>query len=194
MGNDLIEPGQLISLYLELEPSTDVDLEVAAEAAIEWSQTLKAAARAVNPDFEYRVNLIATEKGSNKWLAKIERLPINQNALTLKQRWENTPFIIRAAISLASVLVVTAKPTYDAYFPDDGLTETQKVEFKEIVDKAISDSSVQSHKKTMYRKTQRDKNISGVGGGVPDGPNWKPSEIVPRTRFAEGDGLFELQR
>lgn len=47
-------------------PQKTIDLEVAANAAIEWSRAIKAASTAVDPSFKYRVGLIAAEPGSSK--------------------------------------------------------------------------------------------------------------------------------
>jgi hypothetical protein len=44
----------------------------------------------------------------------------------------------------------------------------------------------------MYREAQRDRSISAIGGGVPSGPEWKPTATVPANQFALSDGLFEI--
>jgi hypothetical protein len=186
-------PQDTVSLYLDLAPSAQVDLEVAAKAAIEWARALKAAAMAVDPSFEYRVNLVAAEPGSNRWLAKVERSNVNQAIERAKSKWENTPLIFRMGIGLAVVIPITVIPTYDFYFGDDGFSEKQKVELHDVFEKASQSPTVKVHKTGIYKTSQRDRNIVGLGGGVPDRENWRPRDIIPSNRFAEGAGLFELE-
>ena len=156
-------------------------------------QPLKAAAAAVNPEYEYRVQLVAAEPGSKRWLAKIERSAINQAAKQVKAGWDEVPLIMKAGIALAVVIPLTAKPTLDYWTGNDGFSEKQKVELREIIDTSSADSAVKTYKKQMYIEVQRDRNITGIGGGVPDRDNWRPSELVPANQFAMGAGLFEIQ-
>ena len=88
---------------------------------------------------------------------------------------------------------MTAKPTYDYWSGNDGFSEMQKQELKEIFDKSTADPAVKTYKKQMYNEAQRDKNITGIGGGVPDREGWRPKDIVPSNQFAFGAGLFEVQ-
>ena len=184
---------ELVSLYLDIAPAEEVDLEVAAKAAIEWAKALKAGARAVDASKEYRVNLVAAQPGSKRWLAKIEETSINQAALSAKQKWDNVPLIIRLGLTAVLVLPGTAKATYDAYFGDDGFSEKQLEQLREVTDKASESPEMGKHKKEMFRQALRDRSIVGLGSGVPDRENWRPATLVPSNRFAEADGLFELQ-
>lgn len=186
-------PAETVSLYLELKPNQIVDLEVAAAAAIEWSKALKAAALAADSSSDYRVSLVAAEPGSSRWLALIERSKANQIAKDIQTGWENLPFLMRTAVALMVTIPVTVIPTYDYYFAEDRFSETELKQLEEIVERAARDSSVKEHQRRMFREVQRDPNIIGLGGGVPDGPDWRPAngDIVPSSRFAEADGLFE---
>lgn len=186
-------PRDTISLYLDLKPNQIVDLEVAAMAAIEWSRAVKAAALAADRSNDYRVSLVAAEPGSSRWLAKIEQSKANQIAKDVKAGWENVPEIIRLAVALAVVLPVTVIPTFDYHFGSDGFSETELRQLDEILERVAADASVKAHQQQMYREVQRDPNIIGLGGGVPDGPDWRPPEVIPSNRFAEAEGLFELQ-
>lgn len=192
MEIDAAEEGA-VSLYLDLKPNELVDLEVAALAAIEWSRAIKAASLAIDPRFDYRVNLIAAEPGSSKWLAKVERSVINQIAKDIQTTWHSVPLILRVTVSLAVVIPITAKPTYEYWFGEKGFTETQIEQLEEAFQKAVADPAVRTHQRAMYREVQRDRNITGLGGGVPDKPDWRPREMIPVRRFAEADGLFDIQ-
>jgi len=184
-------PEDTICLYLGLKPEQIVDLEVAAKAAIEWARAVKAAAIAADPSNEYRVSLVSAEPGSSRWLAKIEQSKANQIAKDIKSHWENVPLVMRLAVALIVAVPVTAKPTLDYYLGRDGFSETQLQELEAVMVRVVGDPAVKTHRQQMYREVQRDRNIIGVGGGVPDGPDWRPPEMIPATRFAEADGLFE---
>lgn len=185
---------EAVSLYLDLKPGERVDLEVAATAAIEWSRAIKAAAVTVEPGFEYRVRLIAAKPGSSKWLAAIERSPINQAAKDVKAGFEAAPLILRLAVGAAVFAVTTVYPTYELYFgEDEGFTPKQREELEEAFKTAIQDPAVKAHRQAMYWEVQQDRNIIALGGGVPDSEDWRPPAMVPADRFAEGDGLFEVR-
>jgi hypothetical protein len=183
-----------VGLYLDLKPNELVDLEVAAMAAIEWARGLKAAAVALDHSYDYRVSLIAAEPGSSRWMAKVERSKANQLAKDVKQGWEKVPLILRLTIGLAVVIPVTLKPTWDYWMGEEGFTEQQKQELREMLNEASQAPQVQAHRQSMYRQFQRDPTITSVGGGVPTSPEWRPDRTVPADQFAEGDGLFEPRR
>ncbi|MDR7153874.1 hypothetical protein J2W40_000677 [Sphingobium xenophagum] len=189
---DETDRGEL-SLYFDTRPGELADLEVAAAAAIEWAQGIKAAASAIDPNCDYRVSLVAAKPGSSNWIAKIEQSKPNQAAKRVARGWKKIPVIMRLGIGLAVVVPTTVKPTLDYWLGDDGFSETQKREMLEIYEKAKSSEPVKGHHKAMFKIVQRDEKITGVGTGMPHGENWKPKALVPADQFAEADGLFELQ-
>ena len=120
-----IADGVAVSLYIGLKPNERVDLEVAAKAAIEWARTLKAASAAVDPEFDYRVVLIAAEPGSSRWFAKIERSPINRAVNDIVDAWQDLPIIVKLTAAMVGFVMFTAYPTYKVYFAEEGFTPTQ---------------------------------------------------------------------
>lgn len=188
-----IEDGEAVSLYFDLRPHKIIDLEVAARAAIEWSQAIKAASSVADPSYEYRVGLIAAEPGSSKWLAKIERSRINLIANDIQEGWREIPLIMRLSVALAVTIPTTIVPTLDYWLGDGGFSETQKSEMKEIFDTVSSSPDVQEHRRSMYKEVQKDPNITAVGGGVPNSTDWRPEFMVPANQFAEAEGLFLMQ-
>jgi hypothetical protein len=188
-----VAAGEAVSLYIDLKQNERVDLEVAARAAIEWAKTLKAASIAADPNFNYRVILIAAEPGSSKWLAMIEQSPVNQALKDVSAGWQQLPELVRYTVAAAAFVTFTAYPTYVTYFYDAEFSATQLDQLEVLLDKVSSDPEVRTHRKAMYRELQKDNNITGVGGGVPDNPDWRPPEMIPARRFPEGDGLFEME-
>ncbi|MEP9376171.1 hypothetical protein ABLE91_05615 [Aquabacter sp. CN5-332] len=182
-----------LSLYFATEMGELADLEVAATAAIQWAQGLRAAAAVVDPTCLYRVSLVAAKPGSSNWIAKIERSGPNQAVKRVVEGWKKVPAILRLAMGLAVVIPTTAKPTLDYWLGDDGFTETQKRELRELFEKASGAETVKAHRKAMYQVAPRDKKITAIGTGIPEGENWKPRATIPANQFPEADGLFELE-
>lgn len=194
MAEDLHEAdsGEL-SLYFDTAEGELADLEVAAQAAIEWSRGLKAAAMAVDPRCDYRVTLVAARPGSSNWIARIERSAPNRAVARVGRGWKKIPVIMRLGIGLAVAIPLTIDPTIEYWLGDDGFTEKQKSELREIYEHAAHDDQVKTHNRLIYKTAQKDRKIIGIGTGIPRGDNWRPKTTVPSNRFAEADGLFALQ-
>lgn len=182
---------EALSFYVDVKPGELADLEIVSTAAIAWSQAVKAAAQALFPEDEIRVSLIAAERGSSNWLAKIERCSINQGAERLAKGWKALPLVVRIGIGLVVVVPVTAKPTWEYWTGSEGFSEQQKKELRQILKEART-PAVESHQRTIYRTVQRDPKITGIGTGVPSTP-FPPKPLVPANQFALADGLFSLQ-
>ncbi|MEH3039808.1 MAG: hypothetical protein PGN21_07070 [Sphingomonas paucimobilis] len=203
---ELVDENQLpsdldaVALYFAMKDGQLIDLEVAAAAAIEWSRGLKAAAFALNPDYDYRVTLIVAAPGSSKWVARVERAlskvessKPNQTAEKVNAGWQKVPLLFRAAIGLSIALPLTVVPTYEWYTDTEDFSPEQIQQIEAAVRKVQSDPQASHHRKQLYREVQRDPQISGIGAGVPKDLEWKPSHVIPASQFAEADGLFELQ-
>lgn len=189
---DADDAGEL-SLYFDTAPGELADLEIAAAAAIQWAQGLKAAAAAVDPDCDYRVSLVAARPGSSNWIAKIERSAPNQAAQRVVRGWKKVPLVMRLGIGLAVAVPTTIVPTLEWWLGDGGFSEKEKEQLREIYTEASKDAEVEAHRKAMFKSVQRDRNITGIGTGVPVGLNWKPPSLIPASQFPQADGLFELE-
>jgi hypothetical protein len=64
---------------------------------------------------------------------------------------------------------------------------------EDIYRRVVDEPAVKAQRRAIYKEAPRDRKITGVGTGVPTGDDWKPKNILPANRFAEADGLFELQ-
>lgn len=189
-----------LALYFATAPGELPDLEVAASAAIHWAKGLKAAATFLDPSAEYRVTLLEARPGSSNWIAKLEELResiensrVNQAVKRVQNGWKKVPVVIRAGIGLAIVVPTTAVPTIDYWFGDGGFSETQKREMEEIYRKVVDAPMVKAQRTAMYKEAPRDRKITGVGTGLPTDDHWKPKHVLPADRFAEADGLFDMQ-
>ncbi len=193
MAEAALDLREAVSLYLKLKPNEEVDLEVAASMAIEWSRAMKAAGAALDPEYVYRVSLIAAKPGSKNWLAKIERSKANQIAKDINKGWQEVPLILRWTIALAVVVPTTGYQMWKDFVAEERFSETQIEQIDRSIERAFQSEAMKGHKRKMYRDAQRDRTIEGVGGGVPDGPEWKPVKTVPANQFALADGLFEIE-
>lgn len=192
MAEAALDLREAVSLYLELKPHEEVDLEVAADMAIQWSRAMKAAGAAIDPEYDYRVSLIAAKPGSKNWLAKIERSKPNQIAKDIKAGWESVPLIMRWTIGLVVVLPITAIPTWQYWTGEATFSDAQVKQMNDAFERALRNDSLKGHRRKMFQDAQRDSTITGVGGGVPDGPDWRPAKTVPANQFAIEEGLFEV--
>lgn len=193
----MAEQAELLSFYVAVRDNEFADLEVVSAAAIQWAQAARAAARVIDPDQEYRVTLVAAERGSSKWLARIESSAINRGLQRVERGWKASPVVVRAAIGLAIVWPTTIKPSLDYWsgviqeqLDALGLTAEEKTKAESDAERAASSPTVTGPKQQMYRTLQRDPKITGVGSGVPTSDEWRPPLIVPSNQFAEADGLF----
>lgn len=183
----------VLSFYVDVEAGEFADLEVVSTAAIAWSQAVRAAAQSMFPDDDIRITLIAAERGSSNWLAKIERSSANQTLERVKRGWKALPLIVRVGIGLGVVIPTTAVPTAEYWLDNEGFSAKQKKEMAEIVGQVAGNPAVEAPKRQMYRSLQRDRKITGLGSGVPTKQGWKPERLVPANQFAEADGLFMPQ-
>ena len=175
-----------VALYFQLESGQRADLEAVSAASIAWAQAIRAAASAIDPEAEIRLELIGANKGSMRVLTAIER-----RVQRLQDGWTKWPLTVRLGLGLAVFITTTGYPTYEHYFGDEGFSELEKKELSEIVAKAQSAPGFDMPKRQMFKAVEKDRKIVGVG--VASGAEEPPKLIVPRSQFAERSGLWELQ-
>lgn len=181
---------ETMSLYFQLAPGEKADLELAAAAAIAWSQGLKAAARAIDPDAIVRIELIDADEASlsfntiMRWIDSLE-----SHLARVERGLEKHKRVRKLAAALGVMLVVTGPATWDLYFGEDKFTPEDRVMLKDLHSRVIADPDVKAAKGEFYRAVLADPSIVGVG--VKERPSDKPVFIVPQNQFAEGEGLWE---
>jgi len=176
----------ILGLYFDVEKGKGVDLEVAAAAAIEWAQAMRAAMAAIDPQADFRIEMIGQRDGSLWVFAKIGK--VLARAL---DGWDKLPRAQRIAIAFAIFVATTGYPTYDFYFGDHGFSDRQKEELREIIQQAKSAPGFEDHKQKMFKIAERDSSIKALG--VAAGFKSKPDISVPRDQFPEFGGLWAVQ-
>lgn len=182
-----------LSLYFGVRPGERADLEVVAAAAIAWSEGLRAAARAVDPDIELRVELVDADQGShivNTILTWVER-HIEPHLERIERGAARAPRTRKLLVALAAFAAFTAPSTYDLYFGDPDFTENDREMLRELSAKVANDAAVIEARKKMFRAAEREPKITGLG--IKDTPDSEPIIVVPANQFAEGGGLWSDQ-
>lgn len=175
-----------LSLYLDLEQGQKADLEVAAQAAIAFSQLVKEISFFLDPFSQTKLELLDSSEGSLfiNALLKISGVKTTKDAArvvfiavllwlgnkTLDFAWEKS-----------------TETLWEQHVQDRSLSETEKNQIADIVRKIMSAKIGEKNSQRFYREIAKDPAIKGVG--VSHSPKHKPAVIVPKQEFLERAGL-----
>ncbi|HWV60174.1 MAG TPA: hypothetical protein VN034_05950 [Sphingopyxis sp.] len=179
-----------ISLYFQLREGEKADLEIVSAAAIAWVESLRAVARAYDPNSDVKVELVDADESSliyNTLIDWFER-NIEKRIERLDRGGGRLPRTRKLALALALFLIVTGYPTYDFYFGDEGFTDEDRQLMQEILEHAKKDSAVETSKRKFFRTLEREPAITAVG--IKEHPKAEPLVTVQSDRFAEASGLW----
>ncbi|TPW26005.1 hypothetical protein [Pararhizobium mangrovi] len=184
------EPGAL-SLYFDLRDGEKADLEVVAAAAIKWVETLRAAAREIDPEATVKIDLLNAEEGSLRLNTILEWLEIH--AARIEDGYGQYPRLRKLAIAAAVFVPISGVPTYDFYFGDHvvNLSQEDRERLDELTEQTANKPSVATPRRDFFNLLEKDPSIKGVGAS--ESPNIKPTIIIPSNEFAERGGLWDLQ-
>ncbi len=177
-----------LSLYFDLKQGEKADLEVVAQAAIDWVAALRAVAQEIDPEANIRVEIVDAVEGSLSLNTVLDFLE-NQAAKFddgVGRHWR----LKKLAIALAVFVVFTGAPTYDFYFGDDTkeLSEEDRKRLDELIQLTKDKPAVEERKREFFRSLEKDPSIKGVG--VTEKRGRIPAVIIPSTQFAERTGLW----
>jgi hypothetical protein len=168
---------QEISLYIALAPSTKIDLEAAARAAIAFNSFVKEVAFAVDPFSIVRVELESGTEGS-----------LALNSVIRGISGLMTPRALKAIA--AGVLLFfgheTASYTYAKaldYFLASGETQTSAEELAAHLQRIFEAKNTEKEARKVYQELQRDDAVTGVGVSITHGV--RPEFVVPRSEFSD---------
>lgn len=180
-----------LSLYFELAPGQKADLEIVASAAIAWVEAIRAAAQAVEPSSDVKVELIDADESSlifNTLLEWFDR-KVGRHIERTAEGWDRLPRGRKLALGLITFVATTAVPTYDFYFGEDGLSDEDKAFIEDALERTRDDPAVQTAKRKFYRTVEREPAIRAVG--VSEEPRGRPLAIIPRDAFPVEGGLWQ---
>lgn len=179
-----------LSLYFDLKPGEKASLEVVAQAALHWVETLRTAARAIDPHADIRVELLDANEGNLRLNTVLEWM--EEHVARVQTGAGMYPRLRKLAIAAAVFTTVSGYPTYEFYFGDDTVQLSQ--EDRDRLDTLITiireDPAVEHPRKEFFRTLESDPSIQGVG--LTESSNQVPSTIIPSDQFPERSGLWEM--
>ncbi|MBX5190160.1 hypothetical protein HJB86_14715 [Rhizobium sp. NZLR3b] len=179
-----------MSLYFDLKKGEKADLEVVAQAAIDWVAALRAVAHEIAPDAEIRLEILDASEGSLSLNTVLDFLE-NQAARFddgASRHWR----LKKLAIALAAFMVFTGPQTYDFYFGDEEvkLSEEDRKRIDELIQLTKDKPQIEEKKRDFFRALEKDPSIKGVG--VTEKRGRIPAVIIPSTEFSERGGLWQI--
>lgn len=191
-----------LSLYFKLEEGTVADLEILSASAIAWVETMRAAARVIDPNSDIRVNLVDVDQSSAIYNTIIEWF--ERHAEPGLARFEKglgrAPKSKKLLMAFAPFVIITGIPTYDFYFGEDGYFNRDESapdgiedieERDKLLEKIRNDPAVETATRKFYRTIEREPKVKAVG--LKERPDDEPIVLVPSERFAEAGGLWVLE-
>ena len=182
-----------LGLYFQLRSGEKADLEVISSAAIAWVETLRATARAIDPEADICVELVDADESSLlfntvvKWFeANVER-----RLERLERGGKRLPRTRKLALALAIFVVTTGIPTYHEYFGTPDFTDEDRARMKHIEEMLNRDVAVQTAKRKFFRTLEREPSVTGVG--IKESPDTEPIFMVPSDQFAAAGGLWAIE-
>ena len=181
-----------VSLHFGLAPGESADLEVIASATLQWIKAIQAAAYALDPKAQIRVEIIDADQSSlrlNTILAWAE-----ETLARLDRGSSKYPRLRKLAVALALFLIIDALPIFDHYTGETStieLNEDDRRQLDEFLEKIRNNPDFPQPRQRFFRELERDPSISSVE--VSEGPDAPPLVSIPRAEFAERGGLWVME-
>jgi hypothetical protein len=180
-----------ISLYFSLKPGERADLEVVAQAALEWVDAVRAAALELDPEAQIRVELLSADESSLSLNTILEW--VEKHLGHIEEGVGRYPRIVKLAIALAIFVPVSGVPTWHFYFGDNptiSLNAEDRKLLMEFIEQTRKNPGVKAKQQKFFKTLERDPSISGAG--ITEGPRQPPIILVPSNQFAERSGLWAI--
>lgn len=179
-----------ISLYFGLKDGERADLEVVAKAALEWIESVRAAAREIAPESQIRIELINAHESSLRLNAILDW--VETELTRIQEGAGRYPRITKLAIALAIFVPTVGVPTYDFYFGDKtvALNEQDRQLLNELLERTRQNPEVKAKRQKFFKTLEHDPSISGAG--VSEGHRDPLIVLVPSEHFAERGGLWAI--
>ncbi len=171
-----------LTLYIDLQQGTRLDLEAAANAALAWSRLIKTIGQHVDPLNVWQVELGGTRPGSLR-LGSIIRLPDNaeKRGMVKGAIFASVLFVFQSVGAWGISEVMDYMTGRDAPPEVRGLSEEDmRLLAGEIV--ALLESGVgRDDAAEVYHALEKDDDVTGVG--VTSQIDQRPEVVVPRAAF-----------
>lgn len=178
-----------IVLQFGLEEGRNADAVIAAEALIAWVDTVRDAARAIDPDADVRVELLGREKGSLRQLLRL----VDDHAKVISEGADEYPYLKKAALGLAlavatSTISVVVQATLHSGTEVVELSPEDRELLKGMTDQIHNDHATGKSAERFFQLIERDPAITDVK--IADGFDRPPIVTIPRKDFAFRGGMW----
>jgi hypothetical protein len=178
-----------IVLQFGLEEGRNADAVIAAEALIAWVDTVRDAARALDPTHDIRVELLGREEGSLRQLLRL----VDDQVGIISDGADEYPYLKKAAIGLAVVIGTSGLSTYigESLKPQVqqvSLSAKDRALFEDMTAKIKADPATAKSAERFYKVVERDRAISNVQ--IANGFDEPPAATVLRNEFAFRSGVW----
>ncbi|MET3924569.1 hypothetical protein [Devosia sp. 2618] len=179
-----------LSLYFKLVPGEKADLEVVAQAALDWVAALRAAALEIEPTAKFRVEIVDAVEGSLRLNAILDWAEDQLKKLEGKEgaHWRVKNLAIALAVFVPSVVVPTALPYILP--PTLELSEEDRSRLDALIRETSDKPPVREKRKRFFQTVERDPSIEGVG--IAENHESEPLHIIPKSDFAELGGVWAI--
>lgn len=177
-------------LQFDLEEGRNANAVTAAEALIAWVEAAREANAVMDPTSDIAVELVSADAACLRLWTAIKF--IDQKAKEASDKLNEIPQIKKLVVAtvlttppavLAAAIVLTFQPE-----PTAKLSPAAEARYREEKAKVNDSPAVQSKVQNFYKKTAKDRAITGVK--VSDRLDGPPIVSIPRSEFHDRSGLW----
>jgi len=172
------------TLRFELEASRSPDADHVADALKAWVEIVRTAGSVIDPDSEIRVELVAVQPGSQKFLLALKKA--EEFADNVTKGASDYPLLSKAAMALGALVGGTL--ISNAVTPDPRIPEDQMDVFVGLQNELRESNELERQSQRFYGILQEEPAIAGIE--VLRGPEQTPFYRVPRREFSERSGMW----
>lgn len=171
-----------LTLFIDLEPDTRIDLETVARTSLAWAQLIKSAGAQVDPFVEWRVELESATPGSQS-IRSIISLPdrAELRGMIKGAVFASLLFIFKEAGAWGVGEVMDYLSGPDAPEAVQLLSDQERKELAEEIAALIKAGGGHQDAKKVYDALREDDNVRGAG--ATSGGRRRPGVIIERNNF-----------
>jgi hypothetical protein len=192
-SRDFMAEDKRLSLYFQLKEGQKADLEIISSAAIAWVETLRATAKALDPESDIRVELVDADESSLIFNTLIEWFEkhVESRLERLDRGGQRLPRTKKLALAFAIYVGTTGADRIIDALEGPDYTEEDRERAKRIEEKLDNDVAIQTARRKFYRTLEREPAVVGVG--IREEPRSDPMFVIQSVDFPEAGGLWVLE-
>lgn len=171
-----------LTLYIDLQQGSRIDLEVAAHASIAWSRMIKSIGSRIDPFGEWDVQLQGAEPGSQKIRAYIRRVAGDNPKATIQAAVvAGIVFLGMRVIEWSVNEVLDYLKGPDAPASAQLMSEEDRQKMAEDIVRLLRAEVGQDESADVFEELGKDSAVTGAGST--SNPTKRPSTVIPRGLF-----------